>query len=128
MRCLVAAQNPRKNLAPAQVGWAVGSLPDWAHSRRWIARPDKIKTDPFGDPTTRATMHPGFRNPDWEEPAGPMNPEVSVLAVRGLDGRPIAVLGSFSIHYVGSPALSARVAAMTPESMPPLTMEPYAPP
>ena len=97
----------QKNLAPAQVGWAVGSLPEWAHSRRWIARPDKIKDDPFGEPTTRATMHPGFRNPDWEEPSGPMNPDVTVLAVRRKDGTPIAVLGSFSIHYVGSGALSA---------------------
>ncbi len=96
-----------KALAPAQVGWAVESLPEVAQSRRWIARPDRIKEDPFGEFTTRATMHPGYRNPDWEEPSGPMNPEVSVLAVRRPDGSPIALLGSFSIHYVGSGALSA---------------------
>ncbi|MFA7172107.1 MAG: LamG-like jellyroll fold domain-containing protein [Kiritimatiellia bacterium] len=94
-------------LVPAQVGWAVESLPEVAQSRRWITRPDRIKEDPFGEFTTRATMHPGHRNPDWEEPSGPMNPEVSVLAVRRPDGSPIALLGSFSIHYVGSSALSA---------------------
>jgi hypothetical protein len=97
----------QKNLAPAQVGWAVGCLPDLPHSRRWIARPDKIKEDPFGELTTRATMHPGYRNPDWEEPSGPMNPDVPVLAVRRPGGAPIAVYSSFSIHYVGAPALSA---------------------
>ena len=97
----------QKNLAPAQIGWAVGCLPDVPHSRRWIARPDKIKEDPFGEFTTRATMHPGYRNPDWEEPSGPMNPDVPVLAVRRPDGTPIALYSSFSIHYVGAPALSA---------------------
>lgn len=100
-------QKAQQNLAPAQIGWAVESLPELVHSRRWIARPDRIQVDPFGERTTRATMHPGFRNPDWQEPSGPMNPEVSVLAVRRPDGAPIALLGSFSIHYVGSGALSA---------------------
>lgn len=96
-----------KNLAPAQIGWAVGALPGVPQSRRWIARPDKIKEDPFGQPTTRATMHPGYRNPDWEEPSGPMNPDVPVIAVRRPGGRPIALLSNFSIHYVGAAALSA---------------------
>ena len=72
---------------PVQVGWAVEKLPEVVQSRRWIARPDRIKRDPFGEFTTRATMHPGRRNPDWEEPSGPMNPDVNVLAVRRLDGR-----------------------------------------
>jgi len=97
----------QKNLAVAQIGWAVGSLPGVPQCRRWIARPDKIKEDPFGEKTTRATMHPGYRNPDWEEPSGPMNPDVPVIALRRPDGRPIALLSSFSIHYVGAPALSA---------------------
>ena len=90
-----------------QVGWAVEKLPEVVQSRRWIARPDRIKRDPFGEFTTRATMHPGRRNPDWEEPSGPMNPDVNVLAVRRLDGSPLALFASFSIHYVGSDALSA---------------------
>lgn len=97
----------KERMEPAQVGWAIESLPDVVKSRRWIARPDCIKQDPFGEFTTRATMHPGYRNPDWEEPSGPMNPELSVLAVRRPDGSPLALLGSFSIHYVGSGVLSA---------------------
>jgi len=92
---------------PAQVGWAVEKLPEVVQSRRWIARPDRIQRDPFGEMTTRATMHPGYRNPDWEEPSGPVNPDVNVLAVRRPDGTPLALFGSFSIHYVGSGALSA---------------------
>ncbi|MDZ7619439.1 MAG: hypothetical protein U1E05_20765, partial [Patescibacteria group bacterium] len=50
-------QKARRNLAPAEVGWAVEGLPGLPQSRRWIARPDRIKVDPFGESTTRATMH-----------------------------------------------------------------------
>lgn len=100
-------QRAQKNLAPAQIGWAVGSLPGVPHARRWIARPDRIKEDPFGEQTVRATMHPGYRNPDWESPADPMHPDVPVIAVRSPDGRPVALLANFAIHYVGAPALSA---------------------
>ena len=106
-RIAEGVRRAKENLAPAKVGWAVGQLPELAMSRRWIARPDKIKVDPFGEPTTRATMHPGFRNPDWEEESGPMDPAVSVLAVKSPDGTPIALLAAYSIHYVGAPALSA---------------------
>lgn len=97
----------QKNLVPAKVGWAVGELPEMAQSRRWIARPDKLITDPFGEKTTRATMHPGYRNHNFEEPSGPMDPAVSVLAVQSTDGKPLALLAAYSIHYVGSPILSA---------------------
>ncbi|MCX7424659.1 MAG: hypothetical protein NTW96_03375 [Planctomycetia bacterium] len=95
------------NLAPAKIGWAIGQLPEVAQSRRWIARPDKMMVDPFGEKTTRATMHPGYRNPDYEEPSGPMDPSVSVVAVQSPDGKPIALWAAYSIHYVGSPILSA---------------------
>ena len=97
----------QKNLAPAKVGWAIGQLPELAQSRRWIARPDKMIVDPFGKKDTRATMHPGYNNPNFEAESGPMDPAVSVLSVRSSDGKPIALLAAYSIHYVGSPALSA---------------------
>lgn len=106
-RIVEGVRHAQKNLAPARIGWGVGQLPELAQSRRWITRPDKMKTDPFGEDTVRATMHPGYRNPDWEEPSGPMDPAVSVLAVQSKEGKPIALLAAYSIHYVGSPALSA---------------------
>jgi len=39
-----AVQQAQKNLASAQIGWAVGSLPGVPQSRRWIARPDATPT------------------------------------------------------------------------------------
>ena len=45
--------------APARVGW--GAVDDYEHTfcRRWIRRPDRLLTDPFGERNVRANMHPG---------------------------------------------------------------------
>ena len=96
-----------KHLAPAQVGWAV--VDDWEHTfnRRWIRRPDKMLTDPFGERSVRAHMHPGYQNPDALGPSGPVDPGLSLLAVQSTDGRAIALLANYSQHYFGSPLLSS---------------------
>lgn len=48
-----------------------------------------------------AKMNPGIGNPELVKPAGPTDPEVSFIALQSKDGRPIAVLGNYSLHYVG---------------------------
>jgi hypothetical protein len=57
-------------------------------------------TNPFGG-KDQVLMNPGVGNPDLAEPAGPTDPEVSFLSVQSTQGRPIAVLGNYSLHYVG---------------------------
>jgi hypothetical protein len=96
-----------KNLAPSRIGWAV--VDDWDHTfnRRWIRRPDRMLTDPFGQQTVRAHMHPGHESPDAVGPSGPVDPGLSVLAVRSPDGRPIALFANYSQHYYESPLLSS---------------------
>jgi hypothetical protein len=46
-------------------------------------------------------MNPGYQNPGLVEPAGPIDPEVAVLSIQSADGRPIALLANYSLHYVG---------------------------
>jgi hypothetical protein len=46
-------------------------------------------------------MNPGVGNPNLLEPAGPTDPEVSYLSVQAIDGRPLALLANYSLHYVG---------------------------
>jgi hypothetical protein len=96
-----------RNLAPAQVGWAVVQDPEHTFNRRWIRRPDRLLTDPFGEKTVRANMHPGYLSPDVTGVSGPVDPGLSVLAVRTPAGRPLAVLANYSMHYYGSPLVSA---------------------
>ena len=96
-----------KKLAPARVGWAV--VDDWEHTfnRRWIRRPDRMLTDPFGVRNVRANMHPGHQSADAVGPSGPVDPGLSLLAVETADGRPLAVLANYSMHYYGSPLVSS---------------------
>jgi hypothetical protein len=92
------------NLGPAQAGWTAVQAPEHTHCRRWILRPDRMRKDPFGEMTVRANMHPGYQNPDFEGPAGPVDPELSILAFQSREGRPIALVANYSMHYVGVPA------------------------
>lgn len=96
-----------QNLAPAQAGWAVVQDGDHTHTRRWIHRSDKIGVDPFGQRNVRANMHPGYQNPEAIGPSGPVDPGLSFLSIQTLTGRPLALLANYSMHYFGSPPLSA---------------------
>jgi hypothetical protein len=95
------------NLQPAQIGWA--SVDDWqhTHNRRWIRRADKKVVDPFGGASAVANMHPGYLSPEVIGPSGPVDPELSVIAVRSQEGRPLAVWANYSQHYFGAPPVSA---------------------
>ncbi len=95
------------NLGPARIGWTVADNWEQTNCRRWIKRPDKMQDDPFGVNSVRAMMHPGYQNPDYVGPSGPIDPGLSLLAVQALDGRPLALLANYSMHYFGATAVSA---------------------
>jgi hypothetical protein len=93
---------------PARIGWGVGQEPNQVFNRRWFMKPNSIPADPFDGTTDRVKMNPGHLNPGLVKPAGPVDPEVSVLYVQSREGKPLAVLANYSLHYVGGvPALSA---------------------
>ncbi len=95
------------NLAPARVGWAVANAEAFTALRRWIRRPDRIVEDPFGNLTVRANMHAGRNWDDVTGESGPEDPALSLISFQSDDGKPIAVLANFSMHYFGDQALSA---------------------
>ena len=70
-----------QNLQPAKIGWTVVDGSELTNCRRWITRSDKMGVDPFGQKTVRAMMHPGYQNPSYTSPAGPIDPWLSVLSV-----------------------------------------------
>jgi neutral ceramidase len=88
------------NLAPARIGWGVGEVPQHVHNRRWHMKPGTPLPNPFGG-QDKVKMNPGVGNPDLVKPAGPTDPQVSFLAVQSPEGRPIALLANYSVHYVG---------------------------
>jgi hypothetical protein len=90
-----------RNLAPAKIGWAVGKDPTQVFNRRWKMQPDAIPPDPFGKSTDTVRMNPGYQAKGLIEPSGLIDPDVSILSLQSKDGRPIALLANYSLHYVG---------------------------
>ncbi|MBK8505270.1 MAG: hypothetical protein IPL46_25585 [Saprospiraceae bacterium] len=86
------------NLEPAKIGWGKVDVPQHVFNRRWIMKEPVLS--PFGERDI-AKMNPGFDHETLLRPAGPVDPEVSFLAVVAVDGRPISLLGNYSLHYVG---------------------------
>ena len=95
------------NLEPARVGFASADAADYTALRQWIRRPDRLAEDPFGNLTLRANMHAGRKWEDVTGEAGPEDPELALISIQSRDGRPIAVLGNFSMHYFGDRDISA---------------------
>ncbi|MCX6897889.1 MAG: neutral/alkaline non-lysosomal ceramidase N-terminal domain-containing protein [Verrucomicrobia bacterium] len=92
-------QRAINNLAPARLGWGSVQKPEHVFNRRWLLKPDHSLVNPFGEKTDRAWMY--APKEVALEPAGPVDPEVAFLAVQHSDGRPLAVLANYALHYVG---------------------------
>lgn len=93
---IIQAHAARK---PASVGMAAHPLPDEVFNRRWFlkgpmppnpfGRFDRVKTNPGTDPTV------------IDKPAGPTDPDITILSVMGEKRKPLALYANYSLHYVG---------------------------
>jgi len=85
------------NLAPARIGWGSASKPEFVRRRRFRIEPGSNGPNPFGEMTDRAWM---YAKPKTRiRPEGRVDPGLSILSVQHADGRPLAVLANYSIHY-----------------------------
>jgi hypothetical protein len=97
-----------RNLEPAQVGWTLANASEFTALRRWIRRSDRIEKDPFGNRTVRATMHAASNWDNVTGESGPEDPDLAMISIQARDGRPLAVMANFSMHYFsGEVGLSA---------------------
>ncbi|WP_366494371.1 neutral/alkaline non-lysosomal ceramidase N-terminal domain-containing protein, partial [Thermogutta sp.] len=94
VRCAVA------RLEPARIGWATVDVPEHLNNRRWFMKPGVRLLNPFGG-EDKVRMNPPVGSPDLLEPAGPVDPQLAFISVQSRDGRPIALLANYSLHYVG---------------------------
>jgi hypothetical protein len=107
-RIAKAIESAQERLQPARVGWAKDEDPENVFCRRFLMKPGTAKTCRFtGSTNDRAQMNPGHQNPNAIERTGPRDTEVSILSVQTASGKPLALLGNYSTHYAGSPALSS---------------------
>ncbi len=88
------------NLEPARIGWGSGEEPDQVFNRRWHMDDPDLMISPFGD-QDQVRMNPPRAHDALVEPAGPIDPEIVFVSVQSEDGRPIALLANYSLHYIG---------------------------
>jgi hypothetical protein len=88
------------NLEPARIGWGSAHEPTQVFNRRYLMKPGTPTPNPFGG-QDQAVMNPGQGNPNLLKAAGPTDPEIAFLSVQAADGRPIALVANYSLHYVG---------------------------
>ncbi|MCP4787448.1 MAG: hypothetical protein GY903_05795 [Fuerstiella sp.] len=89
------------NLEPALLGQGQIDVPEHVHNRRWFMKPRGIVPNPFGETTDQVRMNPPRGGDLLDRPAGLVDPQVSFVSVQAVDGRPIALLANYSLHYVG---------------------------
>ncbi len=87
---IAAATQLPFQMQPAEVAWGTGIENRPAYNRRFIMKDGTLKTNP------------GLGNPEILHPAGPTDPALPVLLLRNANREPLAVLASFSLHYVGA--------------------------
>ncbi len=88
------------HLAPAEIGFGSFTLPDLIACRRFLCEPGSVGKNPFGELGEQIKSVAGSST-RVIRPAGPVDPQFSVISVRHVDGSPICVLGNFSVHYCG---------------------------
>lgn len=99
VRCAV------NTLRPAELAFGTVAIPEHVFNRRWTMKPGTVPVNPFGT-FDKVKMNPPAGSPNLVEPAGPTDPQVSIISVReksadGTSGRPISVFATYSLHYVG---------------------------
>lgn len=95
-----AASRAVANMVPAKIGFATFEMPDLVACRRQLCAPGSVGVNPFGESGEVIKSVAGSSS-QVLRPAGPIDPEFSILSLQRLDGSPLAVLGNFSVHYCG---------------------------
>lgn len=87
-------------LSPAEVAFGSVREPSEVFNRRWYSTDPAHLKNPFGK-QDKVRMNPPRASGALLKPAGPIDPEIAILSIRTLDGKPISVLANYSLHYVG---------------------------
>ncbi|MCH9653656.1 MAG: hypothetical protein K0U86_17945 [Planctomycetes bacterium] len=86
-------------LQPARIGWGVAEEPTQVFNRRWFLMPSRGTIYGAHDNIEQVDTNPGYSG--LLRPAGPVDPQITFLSVQSTAGKPIALLASYGLHYVG---------------------------
>jgi hypothetical protein len=84
----------------ARAGAGVHAMPEEVFNRRWYLKPGQMPLNPFGK-YDAVKMNPGTSPSVLDRPAGPTDPDITVLSVQTEKRQPMALFANYSLHYVG---------------------------
>ncbi|GAA5146606.1 neutral/alkaline non-lysosomal ceramidase N-terminal domain-containing protein [Prosthecobacter algae] len=87
-------------LRPAAAGAAAHPLPDEVFNRRWYVKDGKMPLNPFGR-LDKVKTNPGTSPDVLARPAGPTDPDITILSVQDTKRKALALFANYSLHYVG---------------------------
>ena len=89
------------NLQPAAIASTHFDENSEISNRRWHVKPEGITANPFGRSDDKVRTNAPRGSDLLIEPAGPVDPAVSIVSVVDAKGRPLSLLGNYGLHYVG---------------------------
>ncbi|MGC3967037.1 MAG: hypothetical protein QM775_06590 [Pirellulales bacterium] len=86
-------------LEPARIAWGIAEEPTQVFNRRWFLKASRGPIYGAHDNIEQVDTNPGYSG--LLNPAGPVDPQITFLSVQSPSGKPIALLASYGLHYVG---------------------------
>jgi neutral ceramidase len=90
-----------QNLRAVEFGFNAKPLADEVFNRRWHLKPGKIPLNPFGE-LDQVKMNPGNNTSTLDRPAGPTDPDITIISLRDAKHKPYSLFANYSLHYVGA--------------------------
>lgn len=86
---------------PAQLAFGATDVPEYVMCRRYWMKESYSPINPVTGNTDQIKTNPFGVEDQIIKPLNIPDPELSFLAIKGLDGEWISILGNYSLHYVG---------------------------
>ncbi|HEY0667111.1 MAG TPA: neutral/alkaline non-lysosomal ceramidase N-terminal domain-containing protein [Sphingobacteriaceae bacterium] len=96
-----AVELAKQNMRAARVAWGSVDVPEHVLCRRYKMQDNYVPRNPVTGGVDKIKTNPFGGEDKIIEGVNKTDPQVSFLAIKGMDDKWISVLGNYSLHYVG---------------------------
>ena len=96
-----SVKNAQLKLRPAQIAFGAFNAPEHVVCRRYFMKEGYEAVNPVSGEKDRVKVNPFGDEKMIDRPVNPVDPQLSYLAVKGLDNNWISLIANYSLHYVG---------------------------
>lgn len=98
---LQAVKKAKKDVRDAKFAYSSVQAPEHLLCRRYLMQDDYISTNPVSGLADIVKTNPGGVEDKIIKSIAPVDPELSFIAIKGVDNQWISLLANYSLHYVG---------------------------